>query len=564
MAEWGISLRYPLIFWSFPVKPYMEMRRNWGTFVLDALIAALVGLWLMGGIEWQGRLILKHGADPRRAALIVGALGAWLWPAFRARSFWVRFALRFWSWLETRRGRWIALGGGCLLACVIGVLQTLALRVPLYDVGLFHQILWSLAHGHGFVSTISGAGNFLLDHLSPSLSLLVPAYRLSGSSPLVLSVVLPLILYAGVSAGVWLAEQRADRESRKWLPAAAVVFGLTFESLWGNLSWGFHENAIAFAALSWAFALIAAGGADRGRKLAVLVLFVIAAGSKEILLVDVALALLAWAMMERKKDRFVAVFSVILAVAFLAAFVWFEKLPHPADKNYFDRYYAYLGHGLGDFFKTLLFSPWVVVQNVGARELARYFVAVFLPWLFLPLWMARGSSWLLVAILPSLASAALSTYPPLRGSSFHYVLELWPVLAVVTLLGFARMPTRASRRWAIAWAGLALLAWDHDPVGAMREYGRGAVEMAPVRRALAEIPVEDGVLGDELAGPWIAGRLQAARWPAVDALASGRCPRWVVLRSAAQLELTRKVCGGGEFASEHVVGEWRVGGVGGR
>lgn len=548
------------------------MRRNLGTFVLDALIAALVGLWLVGGIEWHGRLILRHGADPRRAALIVGAMGAWLWPAYWARSFWVGLARRIWAWLETRRGRFIALGAGCLLACVIGVLKTLALRVPLYDVGLFHQILWSLAHGHGFVSTISGAGNFLLDHLSPSLALLVPAYWLSASSPLTLAVVLPLLLYAGIAAWVRLAEKlaaAAGGKSKKWLPAATVLFGLTFESLWGNLNWGFHENAIAFAALSWAFALISAGEASRRHKLVALALFTIAAASKEILLVDVALALFAWAVIERRRDRWIALGAILFALAFLASFVWFEKLPHPADKNYFDRYYAYLGQGLGDFFKTLLLSPWAIVQNVGAGELGRYFVAVFLPWLFLPLWMAwraisrkrgREAIWL-IAILPSLASAALSTYPPLRGSSFHYVLELWPVLAVVTLLALSRMPAAASRRWAIAWAGLALLAWDHDPVGALREYGRGARDMAPVRQALAEIPLQDGVLADELAGPWIAGRLQAARWPAVEALSGapggGKCPRWVVLRSPVQLELTRKICGA-DIAAARIEGEWRI------
>lgn len=572
------------------------MRRHWGTFAVDVLLSTLVSLWLVGGIEWQGRMILRHGADPRRAALIVGVLSLWFWPAFRQRSLWVGAARKFWLWLETRRGRWTAWGIGLGLACVLGVLQTFALRVPLYDVGLFHQILWSLAHGYGFVSTISGAGNFLLDHLSPSLALLTPFYWLSGSSPLTLAVLHPVLLYAGIAAWVWLAEQLAGArgEAKSWLPAAATLFGLTFDSIWGNLRWGFHENVIAFAALSWAFALTSASWFGPGstvvgffraghwRKLLVLALFLIAAGSKEILLVDVALALLAWAAIERKQDRALALKSVVIAIVLIAAFVWFEKLPHPADKNYFDRYYAYLGHGLGDFFKTLLLSPWVVVQNVGGRELGRYFVAVFWPWLFLPLWslwraMRKGmfkssgtvfgeavsqEKWMaavwLIAILPSFASAALATYPPLRGSSFHYVLEIWPALAVVTLVALSRMPAAASRRWSIVWAVLALLAWDHDPVGALREYGRGAIAAAPVRAALGQIPEGDGVLADELAGPWVAGRLQAARWPAVEALAGGRCPRWAVLRSAAQLEQTRKVCGDGEFKSVREVGEWRV------
>jgi hypothetical protein len=548
------------------------MRRPWTPYLLDAVIAGLVGLWLAGGIEWQGRLVLRHGADPRRAALIIGGLGAWLWPAFRERSLWVGLARRSWAWLETRRGRRIALGSGFALACAIGVLQALALRVPLYDVGLFHQVLWSLAHGHGFVSTISGAGNFLLDHLSPSLALLVPAYWVSGSSPLALAILHPALVFTGAAAWVSCAERWAEpapgREARPWLPAAATAFALFFDSLWGNLRWGFHENAIAFAALSWAFAwLMSPGTAEQGRlaRWLPLALFCVAAGSKEILLVDVALALAAWSVIVSRRDRLFAIKLVLLAAALLAAFVWFEKMPHPADKNYFDRYYSYLGRGLGSFFKTLLLSPWVVVENVGARELLKYFLTVFMPWLFLPLWLlfatmrerATSALWI-AAILPSLASAALATYTPLRGNGFHYVLELWPALAGLTVVALARMPAPGARRWAIAWAGLAALAWSHDPIGALREYGRGAIEVGPVRRALSEIPSQDAVLADELAGPWVASRLQVARWPTVANLEGGRCPRWVVLRSEAQRELTRKICGEAPAEERELGGEWRL------
>ena len=525
------------------------MSRRLGPLLLDALLLALLALWFVGGVNWHGHVILRHGADPRRTAIILAAIAAWAWPSLWGGSVILRGAERFWSWLETRRGRRVALAGGFALACAIGCLQALALQVPMFDVGLFHQILWALAHGHGFVSTISGAGNFLVDHLAPSLVLLVPAYWVSGSSPLVLGVVQPALLFAGVAAWVWLAENLG---AGSWLPAAATLFGLVFDSLWGNLHWGFHENAIAFAALSWAFALAIA---RPGRKFVTLALFVVAAGSKEILLVDVALAFLAWAWIERERSRPFARVLVALAGALLAIFVGFEKLPHPADKNYFDRYYSYLGHGLGGFFRTLLLSPWVVVSHVGAAELLRYFVTVFLPWLFLPLaaWRyARRESVWLIALLPSLASAALATYPPLRGSGFHYVLELWPVLAAITLTVLARLPS--SRRFAIAWALLALLAWDHDPWGDLREYARGAVDSAPVRLALGEIPTDAAVSADELTGPWLAGRLEVTRWPALEEL-GGHCPVWLALRGPDAMEKAKEVCGTVGMSTRQI-GDW--------
>jgi uncharacterized membrane protein len=95
---------------------------------------------------------------------------------------------------------------GFVLSAGISVLQCLSLRTPLYDVGLFHQVIWGLAHGYGFSSSISGAGNFLLDHFSPSLVLLVPAFWLSASSALTLLVIQPLLVFGGVAAWIWLAE----------------------------------------------------------------------------------------------------------------------------------------------------------------------------------------------------------------------------------------------------------------------------------------------------------------------------------------------------------------------
>jgi hypothetical protein len=549
--------------------------------LLDGLVSVLLLVYLAsafwGGIEWHGHTMLRHGADPRRAAILALVLGAWLCRAYRERGSWPRVARAAGSRLAEgsargRRLRWGLLAGAWIVAGAVSVLQCLAMRTPLYDVGLFHQILWALAHGHGFLSTVSGAGDFLRDHLSPSLALLVPAYWLGASSPLTLAVVQPALLFGGAAAWLWLAE----RVGRAWLAASAAVFGACFESLWGNLNWGFHENAIAFAATSWALALWLAPsraapsprarGFD-GRRLAAAALLLITAFSKEILLVDVAIACLVWGWIDGQAGSGRAwirrLGACAAALGLIAVFVAFERLPHPADKNYFDRYYAYLGHGLGDFARSLALKPWLVIENVGARELGRYLVTVFLPW-FPLVWAWRVSrrelGWLAM-ILPSLASAALATYAPLRQASFHYVLELWPALACVTIMTLARLAERGgetrARAWAVAWAGLALLAWDHDPIAQLREYARGAVEAAPVRAAIASIPASDGILGDELCGPWISGREIAARWPSLDGI-GGRCPRWVVLRSVEQLELTRRVCGSSRPFSENEIGSWRL------
>lgn len=423
------------------------------------------------------------------------------------------------------------------LAFCLAILQTFALRFTLYDVGIFHQIVWSVSKGFGFWSSISGAGNFLLDHFSPTLALVVPFFWLTGGAPWILPVLHAVLIFTGIAAWIRLAERVPGVSAgfRPVLVAGVTVFALSFDSLWGNLRWGFHETAISFAASSWALSFwLQERRKSISEKSVILVLLLITALSKEILLVDVALALWVWAFIEFRerapRARIFAAFLIAVGVVLLAGFLWFESIPHPADKNYFDRYYGYLGHSLGEFFSTLFLKPWKIVENVGARELLRYLKTVFLPWLF-PLGFAlvRGwktPNWLWLAMIgPSFASAALSTYPPLRGDYFHYVLELWPVLAGLTIFALARA---GSTRLVWAWAFLALLSMDQDPIAQFREYGRGAVESRRVVERMKAVPPEAKVMADELSGPWLAGRRFITRAPALHFFEG--CPDWMVLR----------------------------------
>lgn len=533
-----------------------------GARIYDLLIALLVAIWLGGGIPWGARTLLRHGADPRRAALIVGFVGAWLFKRFEPDAFyssrvirWARIAL---DRLREPVVRAAVLGGCAAWAIALGVAQTMALRAPLYDVGIFHQILWGLSHGYGFLSTVSKAGNFLLDHLAPSLALLTPVYWLTGSSPLTLAIVQPLLLYGGVAAWVYLASRvpGAKPELRAELAAAATVFGISFDSLWGNLHWGFHENTIAFCALSWAFALLfpylhdaiidpwATGAIETAaiqanerpsKKLVIVACLLVAAGSKEILLVDVACVFFVWAVLEflQAQDDRVGRGSTLAAALFsmagvlLLVFLGYESVHHPADKNYFERYYSYLGHDFSGVASSLVSSPGAVARTIGLGTILHYAVSVFLPWFFLPLFWGQGPDrlWLL-ALAPSFLSAALASYPPLRSLDFHYALELWPLLAALTILQLARLRSK-SLIW--AWAGLSLLMMDHDPWGALRENIADARRLAPVREELVSTPLDLSVMADDLAGPWISGRPMIARWPDLD-LFGHSCPKLLIAR----------------------------------
>jgi hypothetical protein len=287
------------------------------------------------------------------------------------------------------------------------------------------------------------------------------------------------------------------------------------------------------------------------RKGLALGLLLVAAGSKEILLLDVGIALLCWWWIEFRqssKNFFIklAITSPLLIIMGILfwKFFQFEVIPHPADKNYFNRYYSYLGHNLGDFFLTLFRSPWKVPEAVGSKELWKYIGNVFLPWFCLPLagfvlvrirrrYASKEfvriihSPWIFV-ILPSFASAALATYPPLRNSNFHYILELWPILASLTILVLSL--TRSSTLiW--VWAVFSLLRMDHDPIGDFREFSKDSEQWTEVRAKIREIPNEGSLVADELAGTWVAGRQWITRWPDTT-LIPNQCPQFILVRNS--------------------------------
>ena len=48
-------------------------------------------------------------------------------------------------------------------------------RFTTYDLAVFDQVVWKMAHGHGATSTLT-AWNTFADHLSPILVVFVPLY----------------------------------------------------------------------------------------------------------------------------------------------------------------------------------------------------------------------------------------------------------------------------------------------------------------------------------------------------------------------------------------------------
>lgn len=533
--------------------------------LFDGLVFLLLALWAIGGISIGGGPPIPYGVDTRRVAtglLVVGNFVPWL----RQRSLLITGCRGILQRLLDSGPRRVVLAIGFAIACLSALSQTFAFRFPLYDVGLYHQVIWGVAHGHGFVSTISGAGNYLGDHFSLSYILLAPFFWLSGSAPYTLPIMHCVLTFLGIGAWLFLAERLPGVApvTRGRLARATLLFAIGFDSLWGNLFWGFHDTAIGFAALSWALALyfVYDQGAVKCSKAVfagILGLFAVAAFAKETFLLDGCLAMVVMAAAHRRdRSRWRMLTYGSLSILFLSFFILFELMPHPADKNYFARYYSYLGNTLPAFVMTLLLRPWVVFQTIGAGELLRFFLTVFAPFLLLPLgWVVwsrdawrsrrllRSPGWWLLVIGPGFLSLAVSLHGDLRGNHFHYVIALWPVLATLTILALGQWDERpvgwGRYRLSTLWFLLAWLMLGRDPLMNIHKSLGGISLNASSHRFFSNIPAQDSLSADEMAGPWAANRLAVTRWPEL-AIFNGQCPQWIALRRESQERAFDKGC----------------------
>jgi uncharacterized membrane protein len=482
----------------------------------------------------------------RGVLIFLGICFFQFFPTVTEQSYFLRLGVRIWSLFFAENNRNIIILTVIGFSCALGVLQTLAFRDFMFDLGDYHQLIWNIAHGHGFASSISKSGNFLLDHLAFSVGIYAPLFWLTGDSPLTLSILYPFIQWLGVVAWLWFAKNNPVNREQKFvnlLCGATLFCAVTFDSLWANRTWGFHENTTAFAASSWAFALLFADEDSWPRlgmrRALILFLLLIAASSKEILILDVAAAIAVWSIFEWRDGRRTRSIFLVALVSFLAfSFFYFESLPHPADKNYIKRYYGYLGNNIWDFLFGILLSPQLLFKKVSFESFIEYFFKVFGPWLFLPLVPLvvlrnriraftpkpmTSSIWLL-AIVPSYLSAAISTNPGMRSLSFHYVMELWPLLAILTILRLAQI---GSRRLIFTWCAVVVCLASKEPISEFIDYSRISISTASTRDALLNIPAQDKVLADDSTGTWLASRSIITCWPDLTAL-DDQCPDWAI------------------------------------
>ena len=212
--------------------------------------------------------------------------------------------------------------------------------------------------------------------------------------------------------------------------------------------------------------------------------------------------------------------------------MWFEGLPKPADKNYFIRYYGYLGTNPQDAVRTLLQDPLKPFREIGIGPMLNCAWQILSPWLGLPLFafflpnLRKNWTWLwALAFIPSAGLLFLSTTPALRDSSFHYMISLWPLLGVLTILVLSELK-KPSLIW--AWVLIAAMtqgkdAWVNANLAINDLYKYGFSD-----EAFRNFPPGTKIAADQRAGACIANEHQVVRWPEL-AFFGGQCPDVVLI-----------------------------------
>lgn len=344
-----------------------------------------------------------------------------------------------------------------------------------YDLGIFHQVLWNTARGDLFATSLKHM-RYLGDHFSPSLALLAPLEW----SPFPIQT---LLVVQALTIAVSAYAMREIARLRGLSPLPAVAIGLAtllHPAFFKPLFFDFHPEPFIAAAIAVGLLQL-----ERGRPRWAAVLFALALGGKE----DVALILaplgfaLAWTPQWR---RFGAVLTVTSLLWFALCMTVFMPAFRPVAAHpgwFYQARYAHLGSDTAGVVRFILLHPFASVARSMTWPKALTILA-----LLAPFGLATLPGWrFLLAAAPLAAVHLLSAKREQFDTGAQYLLPLVPLLAYAACEG-AR---RTTARWPRGHLFVAVLTaivlsllprlqkWKEFTPGPHHDARRAAVAMIP-------------------------------------------------------------------------------------
>ncbi len=391
---------------------------------------------------------------------------------------------------------WAAVAVG-IVAFAASWFRHATFRSSSFDLGVYEQVVWKMAHGHGATSTLVGWNTFA-DHLSPILLAFVPLYRI---------VATPLWFFA--------AQAAAFAVGLMLLPAMLTAAGLPARHhrplflayllsplMWNAVLFDFHTSTLAVPVLI--FGITAALRHDRrGMVLAVVGLALL---RDDVAAAGACIALIGW-----RSDSPGRRFRVGLAVGSLAWVAFGSALGSAmgADRYWTERY-GYLGTSATDAILHPLHTIPALLAHLATGQNLTLALFWMLPFALLPL--VRPAYALLTGFvaLPVL----IANDANFHSMSFHYGAPLLPFLVLCAAVTVARQ--RTPRRQTMCGAMFtALSVASFVLVGPFMVSTLRLAVVAPgdARAAVATIRPGDVVVATSFLGPHVAHRKTLFPYP---------------------------------------------------
>lgn len=373
-----------------------------------------------------------------------------------------------------------------------------------YDLGIFDQVVWNSSQGRLFANTLSESRNFLGQHFSPVLLVLVPIAWVGANAPGLLVVQAVLLAAAALPIG-WYALQRV----RGWAALIAPVGYLAHPTLFATASFDFHEVAFAPLLISTAIAGLLTGRRWPFYVGSLLLLFV----REDLGIVTAGFGIwAAWRCRWRDSLALAAVGLLWTTIAVLAVIPAFSD-----SGGYFYLWrFGPLGNSPEEIGAAVVSNPLAVAASVAEPRKLRFLLDLMLSWGGLPLFAPTT----LILVLPNLAYLILAHYRPLTELVSHYPVTLLPPLAFATADGLAwlrRRPRIFRLAAPAALAVMALVAGLHGPQTAMRRLNNGLADdeahLRLARQMLARIPPTASVSAQTGLVPHLSARERIFLFP---------------------------------------------------
>ncbi|MBI3957899.1 MAG: DUF2079 domain-containing protein [Chloroflexi bacterium] len=282
------------------------------------------------------------------------------------------------------------------------------------DMGIYAQVMWSMAHGCPFyMSLLGGPGNFLGHHFAPLMILLAPFYRLWPDARFLL--VTEVVALALTVAPLYIfARKRLGPQTALLIVLAFLLYPpLHFTALTD-----FHEIHLAIPLLMASTALLI----DKRLRLSIICLALAMLVKEEVTFIAIGFGVYI-ALAQRRWCLGMAVVITSLLWGVILFQVLIPILNGGADYTFYQRY-ATLGATPREMLNTLTFHPVTVWNLVTTPSKLLFVFQLLAPLAALPL---LGFPSILLAV-PTLGYLLLSDYGFMTSITFYYTAPLIPFL----------------------------------------------------------------------------------------------------------------------------------------